>query len=44
MRKRTIAFNYGFLYLDFNDAYCKSYSGSVEKCLAYLGVIFQSFY
>lgn len=33
--------NYGLLYLDFNDACCKGYSGRVEKCIACLAVIYQ---
>ena len=32
--------NYGLLYLDFNDECRKSYSGRVEKCIAYLTVIY----
>ena len=33
--------NYGLLYLDFNDACRKGYSGRVEKCIACLAVIYQ---
>ena len=36
--------NYGLLYLDFNDACRKDYSGLVEKCIAYLAMIYQVFY
>ena len=33
--------NYGLLYLDFNDACCKGYSGRLEKCIACMAVIYQ---
>lgn len=33
--------NYGLLYLNFNNAYRKSYNGRVEKCITCLTVIYQ---
>ena len=33
--------NYGLLYLNFNDAWCKGYSGQLEKCIACMAVIYQ---
>ncbi len=32
--------NYGLLYLDFNDACRKGYSGRLEKCIACMAVIY----
>ncbi len=33
--------NYGLLYLDFHNACRKDYSGRLEKCIAYMAMIYQ---
>ncbi len=39
-KNALLLLNYGLLYLDFNDAWRKDYSGRVEKCIVCLAMIY----